>query len=176
MRKILISGTLMGALMFSAAHAEPVKLKLSYFSSDRSHAYVASVKPFVDAVNAEGKGRIEIVPYFSGAITPDQVEQPDAVADGRADLAVIIPGYSPERFSDVGVLQLPELFRDAPEATYVFRRLADKDALSGFQDFVVIGVVVSPQEILNTRKKTASLADLKGQTIGVSARSLCCFR
>jgi TRAP-type transport system periplasmic protein len=168
MHKTLISGALIGAFMLSAAQAEPIQLKLSYFSSDSSRAYISTVKPFVDAVNAEGKGRLEIVPYFSGRISPVQTEQPDVVADGRADLAVVIPGYSPERFPDTAVMQLPGLFRDAPEATYVFRRLVDKGALSGFGDFVVIGAAMSPSEILNTRKKTASLADLKGQTIRVN--------
>jgi len=166
--KILINVALTGVLMLSAAHAEPIKLKLSSISSDRAKAYLVVVKPFVDAVNAEGNGRIEIVAYFGGRISPALTEQPDTVIDGRADLAMIFPSYSPGRFPDAGVLQLPGLFHDAQEATYVFRRLVEKGAMSGLTDFLVVGVTMGPAEIINTRKQTASFADLKGQTIRVN--------
>lgn len=38
--------------------AEPVVLK--FFTSDRSAVYRCQVKPFVDAVNAEGAGLVKI--------------------------------------------------------------------------------------------------------------------
>jgi len=167
MHKMLI-GIVLGPLIFSAAHAEPIKLKFSFVSSDRSNAYLVAAKPFVDAMNAEGADRIQIEPYFSGRISPVPAEQSTAVADGRADLAVIFPSYSPERFPGIDVLLLPGLFRDAGEASYVFRHLLDSGALSGFEDFIVLGAVVGPTEIINSRRKTDSLADLKGQTIRVN--------
>jgi hypothetical protein len=43
-------------LLPAIANAYPITLKLAFFSSDRSTTYLASVKPFVDAVNTEGKG------------------------------------------------------------------------------------------------------------------------
>jgi hypothetical protein len=36
------------------AAAEPIELRFSFFTSDRSQIYQNSVKPFVDAVNADG--------------------------------------------------------------------------------------------------------------------------
>ena len=56
------------ALLPVVATAEPIKLKLAFFSSDRNHLYRSAVKPFVDAVNAEGKGRVEIEVYLSGKL------------------------------------------------------------------------------------------------------------
>ena len=52
------SGLLAAALAssVSAASAEPIKLKLAYFSSDRTTTYLAMIKPFVDAVNARPRG------------------------------------------------------------------------------------------------------------------------
>jgi TRAP-type C4-dicarboxylate transport system substrate-binding protein len=48
------------ALLPSAAIAQPATLKLAFFTSDRSSIYERSVKPFIDAVNQEAKGLLEI--------------------------------------------------------------------------------------------------------------------
>ena len=63
------SASLVAALLLPAsASADPIRLKLSFFTSDRSVAYQTAVKPFVDAVNSEGKGCVEIEVYFSGTL------------------------------------------------------------------------------------------------------------
>jgi len=81
--------------------AEPIKLKLAFHTSDKSNIYQAAVKPFVDAVNAEGKGLVEIEVYFSGALgkTPDL--QWEVVRDGTADVAFVIPGQTSGHFPDL---------------------------------------------------------------------------
>ena len=63
--RILCAGLV---LLPALAAAEPINLKLSFFTSDRSQIYQSSVKAFVDAVNAEGAGVVHIEVYFSGAI------------------------------------------------------------------------------------------------------------
>ena len=156
------------ALAPPLAAADPIKLKFSFFTSDRSNIYQTQVKPFVDAVNAEGKGLIEIEMYFSGAISKSLAAQPALVAEGTADLAVIVPGLSPEQFSDVSVMELPGLFHDPLEAARVYTRLVDGKALHGFDDYALIGAFESEGESIHSRKPLASLADLKDQTIRVN--------
>ena len=59
---------IMSALLPFPAGAAPIKLKFSFFSSDREYAYESVVKPFVNAVNLEGKGIVEIELFPSGAL------------------------------------------------------------------------------------------------------------
>ena len=73
------------------ARAEPIELKFSFYTSDRSNIYQTMIKPFVDSVNDEGKGLIEIKVYFSGAISPVPAKQPQLVADGTVDMAMTVP-------------------------------------------------------------------------------------
>jgi TRAP-type C4-dicarboxylate transport system substrate-binding protein len=73
-----------GALLSGSAFSEPIRLKLSYFSSDRTMLYLGGVKPFVDAVNAEATGLLEIEVYFSGALGKSPAQQPQLVRDGLA--------------------------------------------------------------------------------------------
>ena len=121
-------------------------------------------------MNAEGKGIVQIEVYFSGAISGVQGQQPQLVSDGAADLALIVPDRTPDRFYDTAVLELPGLFRDAREASLVFARVARSGAFSGYEDFFLVGTFISSQEFIHSRKPITSIADLKGLTVRVNNR------
>lgn len=159
-------------LLPTVALAEPIKLKLAFFSSDRTSTYRFGVKPFVDAVNAEGKGHLEIEVYFSGALGREQDKQPQLLLDGVADLAFVIPGISHSRFRDNAVIELPGLYRDLREATLVYTRLTAAKALEGYDEFVVIGAYGSELESLHTRPSAKTLDDFRGMTIRVNNPTL----
>jgi TRAP-type C4-dicarboxylate transport system substrate-binding protein len=133
------------------AAAEPIKLKLSFYTSDRSNIYQNSIKPFVEAVNDEGRGLIEIEVYFSGSINKVQADEPQLVANGTADIALITIGRSPNMFPDSTVMTLPGIFRDQRQASLVFTRLIELGALKGYEDFFVIGAFVSDAESIHSR-------------------------
>lgn len=155
-------------LMPGASRAEPTVLKFSFFSSDRSGVYLCHIKPFVDAVNAEAGGLVTIQVYFSGAISASQPEQPNLVLSGAADMALIVPGRTPDAFPDSFVFALPNLFRDDEEASLVFTRLVESNALQGYSRFFVIGAHVSIAENFHSRKPIATISDLKGQKLRVN--------
>lgn len=151
----------------TAATADPIKLKLAFYSSDRAAPYQAAIKPFIEAVNADAKGLIEIQLYPSGVLAKDMAAQAKLVLDGGADLAFILPGYTPDLFPDTAVIELPGLFRDGREATYVFTRLIAEKALRGYRELVVIGAYATEPESLHGRVPIASSLDLKGKRIRV---------
>jgi TRAP-type transport system periplasmic protein len=166
--RVMFAAFAVGAAMApSMAGAEPINLKLSFFTSDRSEIYQGSVKPFVDAVNAEGSGLVHIEVFFSGAISSDMSRQAQIVGDDTADLALVVPATTPERFYDTSVMELAGLFRNAEEASRVYAQFAGSGRLAGYGDFYVVCAFVSGTENINSRKPTASIADLKGQTIRV---------
>jgi TRAP-type C4-dicarboxylate transport system substrate-binding protein len=150
--------------------AEPVTLRLSFFTSDRSNIYQCQIRPFVEAVNAEGAGIVEIKILFSGkgAVSTEITEQPLLVRDGDVDLAFVVPGLSPQIFPDTAVLQMPGLYRTAREASLVFTRLVESGALTGYQPYFVVGAYVSASESVHSRKPIATLAELAGRTIRVN--------
>lgn len=152
-------------LMPLSAMAEPIQLKLSFFGSDHSNTYRSGIKPFVDAVNAEGKGLLAIEVYANGALGKVQAQQPQLVLDGVADIAWVVPGVTPYRFPDNELLEQPGLYRDAREGTLAYTRLIAANALRGYQDFFVIGAYTTDPTIVHSRKPTESLAALKGQKI-----------
>jgi TRAP-type C4-dicarboxylate transport system substrate-binding protein len=165
----MLGGAAVAFVLFPGiAAAGPSTLKLSFITSDRSTSYRAAIKPFIDAVNAEGKGIVEIVLYPGGVLGREIAKQPQAVLDGTADIAYVVPGYTPERFPDNILIELPGLFRDMREATLVYTQLIADNALRGFDDFVVIGSYVTDPEAIHGRVSIASNADLKGKRIRVN--------
>jgi TRAP-type C4-dicarboxylate transport system substrate-binding protein len=158
--------TITSALLFPfAARAEPITLKLSFFTSDQSATYLSTVKPFVDAINRDGANLLHTEVFLSGTLGKTQKELPQLVRSGGADIAFIVPGQTPELFPDTAATELPGLFRDAREATLVYTRLIAAGTLADYKDFIVIGAYGAEPSSIESRKPIASLADLKDQKI-----------
>ena len=155
-------------LMPLSAMGEPIELKLSFFASDQTQTYQYGIKPFVDAVNAEGMGLVTIKVYANGALAKLQAQQPQLVLDGGADIAFIVPGVTPYRFPDNVLLEQPGLFNDTREGTLIYTRLIAAGALGGYQEFFVIGAYTPAPGIIHSRRPTESLSALKGQKISAS--------
>ena len=151
-----------------AVAAEPITLKLAYFSSDRTGIYEAGIRPFVEAVNAEGAGLVNIEVAFSGTLGKDVAKQADLVRDGKADIAFVIPGYRPDLFPDDAVIELPGLFRNSREGSLVYTALVAAKALHGYDDFVALGAFAGDPEVVHTREAITSLDDLNGKRIRVN--------
>ena len=161
-RCVLIALTLLPV----AAAAEPIKLKMAYFSSDREPPYVSVLQPFADGVNREGRGLVKIVPYSGGVLGRNYAAQAQQVLDGTADMAWVNPSLTPERFPDNDVLEYPGLFRDLKEASLVYTRVVA--SLRGYEDFFVIAALANFPLMVHTRPPIASLADLRGKILRVN--------
>jgi TRAP-type C4-dicarboxylate transport system substrate-binding protein len=156
------------ALLPAPVVAEPITLKLAFFSSDRSLTYRGAIKPFIDAVNSEAKDLIKIDLYSGGILGKEIAQQPQVVLDGAADIAFIVPGYTPDRFPDNSVLELPGLLPDIREGTLVYTQLIAANALKGYEGFFVIGAFVTEPESIHSRAPINSIGDLKGKRIRVN--------
>jgi TRAP-type C4-dicarboxylate transport system substrate-binding protein len=150
-----------------AARAEPITLRLSFFSSDRSHLYRSMIKPFVDAVNAAGDERVVIDVHLSSKLG-NLKEQSQLLDDGTADIALIVQPYERTRFPDAAVIELPGIFRNAAEATAVFSRLVESGTIGGFAPYHVLGVFASEPETVHLRQPISSIAGLQDKRIRVN--------
>jgi TRAP-type C4-dicarboxylate transport system substrate-binding protein len=168
MFKMLARCALLWLIVLPAAAAEPIKLKMAYFSSDRTTTYFAAIKPFVDSVNAEAAGLVQIDVSLSGILGKNPTQQLQLVLDGTADLAFVVPGYTPEYFPDNEVIELPGLFKDMREAVLVYTDLIAVNALRGYDDLFVVGAFAAEPETIHTRSPAGSLAGLAGVRIRVN--------
>ena len=117
----LLKYALMGFLACQAfeAAAQPVTLKLSFFSSDTEVNYAKVIKPWLDAVNADPSGAVKIDAYPNGALGKALPAQPQLLLDGVADIAFVNPSLVPGRFPDDQVFELPGLLNDLNDGTII---------------------------------------------------------
>jgi TRAP-type C4-dicarboxylate transport system substrate-binding protein len=160
-----VLAALLALLAPALAAAEPIELKLAYFSSDRTNLYTTGAQPFVDAINAEGGDRVRVKVYFSGALGSDLAHQTQLLRNGTADIAYIVQPYESQQFPDSRLIELPGLYRNAREATRVFSALVARRQMRGYEDFYVIGVFAGDPEYVHSRPPIPTLAGLKGKRI-----------
>jgi len=145
------------------AQAQTTVLKYSNWLPPGQAMRVEVVEPWIAEVEKVTNGRVKIdtAPKVVGTL-PAQF---DVARDGQADLVIFIPGYTPNRFDLLEVLQLP-FVSDNPE---VLAPLADRfyrknlESYGEFKGVHPLSVyVVSPGQVFNSKRPLRSIADFKG--------------
>jgi len=158
-------------IAITPSQAQPVTLKLAVFSPDTEMTWVKVLKPWADAVNAAGKGVVQIDMFPNGALGRALPEQPQMVLNGVADIAFVIPGVTPGRFPDNEVMDLPGLFHTSREATEAYTHLIAKGLLKSFANYYVIGAMGTPPFTIESRARVTDLKTLSGKKIRVTNAS-----
>ncbi len=146
-------------------------LKWAVFTPDHEVTFRTVMKPFAETVQRETNNAVVFDLFPNGALGRNPAQQPQMVIDGVADLAWVIPSYTPGRFPDTEVLELPGLFKDLREASLVATRLAAGNVLRDYDDFYVIGLWGTAPYSIHTNFPVNSIADLKGKTIRASSKN-----
>jgi TRAP-type C4-dicarboxylate transport system substrate-binding protein len=164
----VIRETLLAALVvcsFAAQAQQPVKLKMATFSPDTERLYNTVKKPWVAAVNKAAGGAIEIELYPNGALGRAPQQQAQMVIDGVTDIGFIVPPFTPGRFPDSEVLELPGVFHDLAEGTRVYTRLVQNGTLKDYGEYVPIAMWSTPPFSLHSNFPINSIKDLKGKRV-----------
>lgn len=152
----------LAAFLPMSAVAQPVTLKLSFFTSDTEINYVKAIKPWVDAVNADPSGAVKIEAYPNGALGKSLPAQPQLLLDGVADIAWVNPSLVPGRFPDDQVFELPGLLHNIKEGVQLYEALVKSNSLRGYNDYYVIGSYMNPNYNIFARRPINSIKDLAG--------------
>jgi TRAP-type transport system periplasmic protein len=163
MGQSLLAGLL--CLLSSASCADPVKLKFAFFATDSESTWISVLKPFVEAVNKDGAGIVEIEPYLNGALSRNLPQQPQIVLDGVADMAFVIPGITPGRFADNTVIELPGIFQNARDSSLAYLALSRSGQMHGYEKYYIVAAFGAVPSSIHTKKPVKSLNDLKGMKI-----------
>jgi TRAP-type C4-dicarboxylate transport system substrate-binding protein len=161
-----ILSVLVAALAISApARSQQITLKLSAFIPDQAPTFAQVIKPWAEAINAEGAGILKIDLFPGGALGGNPGLQPKMVTDGVADIALVIPAYSPGRFPDNEVMELPNIVRNSTESSVAISRLYDRGLLRGYDDFHVIMLSTTNPYAIHTKEPVKTMADISGRKL-----------
>lgn len=146
-------------------------LKWAVFTPDSEVTFRTVMKPFAETVQRETDNAVVFDLFPNGALGRNPGQQPQMVIDGVADVAWVVQSYSPGRFPDTEVLELPGMFKDLRESSLVATRLNQHKALNDYGDFYVIGMWGTAPYSIHTNFPVNSIADLKGKTIRASSKN-----
>jgi TRAP-type C4-dicarboxylate transport system substrate-binding protein len=154
----------MAAGAITAAQADPVTLRFSSFEPPQAFITSKILTPWAQKVTAESQGTLKIEMYPGGTLGRDPAAQLKLVLDGVADIAWIVPGYTPGRFDAATVVELPFVVPDAYTGSLALTRMYEKGLLKGggFNDVKFLCVCANNPIFVNTTFPATKLADLKG--------------
>jgi TRAP-type transport system periplasmic protein len=172
-RKFLATAAAMptAALISSKFARAEDHLKWAVFTPDSEVTFRTVMKPFAETVQRETDNAVVFDLFPNGALGRNPGQQPQMVLDGVADVAWVVPSYSPGRFPDTEVLELPGMFKDLREASLVSTGLVARNVLHDYSDFYVIGLWGTAPYSIHTNFPVNSIADLKGKTIRASSKN-----
>jgi len=167
------------ALVSAPIASAQVTLKIAVFMSAKDPTYSDVIVPWMAEVNKKGKGIIKIDGFPGGALGRNPRLQVKLIDDGVVDMAWVVPAYTPGRFPDNEVMELPGLFNDVRESSLVFQRLYAKGLLSGYDNYYPVLLSTTHPYSIHTVDPVNKIADLKGMKLraggpvaGASMRAL----
>ena len=165
MRTTLFAATAIAALAAAAGAQGQEKLKFAVFTPDAELTHQIVMKPFVAAVNKDSGGTLQIETFPNGALGRNPGLQTKMLQDGVADIAWVIPSYTPGVYLDDDVFELPNIIQDSVEGSVAAWRLLQKGMLRGYEQYYMIGLFTASPYTFHNNYKTTSAADLKGKKI-----------
>ncbi|KAA2312967.1 hypothetical protein DL237_15985 [Pseudooceanicola sediminis] len=133
----------MSAALAVAALAAPVQaqesIKVGTFVPEQSTGVAQVIKPWLEAVQAEAGDTVRMQPFWGGTLGKDPYKQFELVQNGVADATWVLPGYTAGQFPEMGIFELPFLFRTAQEASLVGWKLNEMGLLTGLDGVHMVG-------------------------------------
>ncbi|KZX98473.1 MULTISPECIES: TRAP transporter substrate-binding protein [unclassified Sulfitobacter] len=169
-RRTVLGGLAASTLMMTSkvASAATTTLKYGWFGPATEPTYARSMAPFGERVTNASNGAVQIDMYPGGTLGRDPSGQVKYLQDGVLDIAFIVPNYTPGRFPDNPVLELPGLFTSAAESTKVTWALFQRGLLRGYEDLHVLQLANGLPNLIHTAEPLTSLDGLSGLKLRVS--------
>jgi TRAP-type transport system periplasmic protein len=152
----------------SARAQNAATLKLGYILSRHSQLG-AGAQVFADEIAKRTNGRYQIDQYPDSALG-GEVEMLKAVQLGTVDLAFITGAPMPNIVTDVGVFNIPFLFRDVNHAHTVLDGPIGKAYLAKFRDKDLVALAWGEnglRHLTNSRREIRAPEDLRGLKLRV---------
>lgn len=162
--KLIMSATfLLGTTLAGVAFAQdPIVIKFASAFPPQSKTNSVTVPAFIKAVEEASEGTIKIEHYPGGTLGPNPTTQLKLVEDGIVDIAEVVASYTPARFKELEMFELPFVFDSTREASLTAWALYEKGLLSGFDNLELVGIAEVGPYLVHTSKEVATPDDLRG--------------
>lgn len=163
MSALMAATALAASLLAGAASAEdPVVLKFASPFPAGSITNQSSVPEFIRAVEEASEGTLKIEHYPGGTLGANPAAQLKLIEDGVIDMSEVVASYTPGRFPELEIFELPFTFDSTRQASLAAWKLYEDGKLSGFDKVALVGLALPGPYFVHTKGETASVSDLAG--------------
>ena len=168
----LVASALAIALSAQTAVAQEFTLRMHQFLPAQANVPAHVLDVWAAQVEQASEGRIEIQHFPSMQLGGTPPELYDQAVDGVADIIWTLPGYTPGRFPQTEVFELPFMMSDAEATSRAFWRLAEERDLfsTAFSDVKVLGLWVHGPGVIHSSDPITTPADLNGVKLRAPTR------
>jgi TRAP-type C4-dicarboxylate transport system substrate-binding protein len=155
----LVLGT---CLAGSAFAQEPTVLKFASAFPPQSKTNSITVPAFIKAVEEASEGTLKIEHYPGGTLGANPTTQLKLVEDGVVDIAEVVASYTPGRFKELEMFEVPFVFESTREASLTAWALYEKGLLTGFDNLELIGIAEVGPYYLHISEEVKTPDDIAG--------------
>ncbi|WP_417712134.1 TRAP transporter substrate-binding protein [Roseibium aggregatum] len=128
----------------TATLAEARQMRVSSFEPAQGFYSAKILQPWIDKVNAKLSDGTEFKLY-PGSILGAPPAQADLLKAGVADVALVVPTYTPGVFPLTGVVEVPGIVGNGAEGADILNTLFEDGSLAGeYTDYKVIALFTTP--------------------------------
>lgn len=156
----VLGAALLGAQITGTAAAQELRVSsfeppTGFYSQEMLGAWIETVSPLLE------KASLRLYP---GSILGPAAAQRDLVLSGVADIALIVPAYTPGVFPRTSAIEMPYLAKSSQEGTRLLWSLYDEGTLAQeYGDYKLIGLfATTPYGLITGREDVAAPENLKG--------------
>ncbi|MEL6202936.1 MAG: TRAP transporter substrate-binding protein [Pseudomonadota bacterium] len=159
----LVLAAILGA---SHATAQDVTLRVHHFMSSRAPLHANFLLPWADRLSEASDGRIKVEVFESMSLGGGPADLYGQAADGAVDIILTLPGYTPGRFDELEVFELPFMMRDATATSgalydLISTRLQDTE----LDETRILAAWVHGPGIIHANEPINSLEDIAGMEL-----------
>lgn len=151
------------ALTLLAPMAEAREMRLSSFEPPQGFYSSKVLQAWIDQINpklSDGNA----FKLYPGSILGAPPAQAELVKAGVADVALVVPTYTPGLFPMTGVVEIPGMVASSAKGTHILNTLSEEGALDAeYADYKVIALFTTPSyRFFMTDAGANTPADLDG--------------
>jgi TRAP-type C4-dicarboxylate transport system substrate-binding protein len=152
-----------------AAHADdPIVLKYAMIAGPQSPNYAKFYGPWLDAINKDADGAIEVKPFFGGALA-NFVNMYDRLTSNVIEMGTGLQGMIGGQFPGTSVADLPVVSEKSRDSAAALWALYEQGLIAEeYSKVKPVLLFVYPQISLHFRKPVKTLDELKGLKMSVS--------
>jgi len=169
LKKLKMTKTLLGCgaafLISLAGQGASAQENLRFTTSvpAQSFIYADILSVWADRVVADSEGTLTIQMFPAGTLGRDPATHLDMVRGGTADIAYVVPGYTPGAMNEATLLELPNLVPDALHGSLAATKMVE-DGLwqgEGMEPVKILGMFSTAPGLLSTTRKIETLEEVR---------------